>query len=89
MSQFGNPVTLRQFCQAHARDYDHTGIYHVGAGRWVGRCAAGVLLTKVGVPYLTLEEALADLASVGIRRIAIEWDGLVASTRAKDEPKPH
>lgn len=89
MPKYDDPITIHQFCQAHARDYDSTGLYHVGAGRWVGRCPSGVLLTKNGVPYLTLEEALADLASVGVRRIAIEWDGLPASTRCKDEPKAH
>lgn len=88
MSQFGTSITIHQFCTAHAQDYDRTGIYHVGGGQWVPRCAKGVLLTQNGTPYLALEDALADLASVGIRRIAIEWDGLPASTRGKDELKP-
>ena len=87
MSKYGEAISIHQFCKAHAQDYDHTGIYHIGGGRWVGRCASGVLLTHNGLPYLTLEEALADLASVGIRRIAIEWDGLPASDRSKVELK--
>lgn len=88
MPEFGIPVTIHQFCQAHASEYDRTGLYHVGAGRWVGRCAAGVLLTKNGAPYLTLEEVLSDLASVEIRRIAVEWDGLAATARGSNERKP-
>lgn len=89
MSKYGDAISIHQFCKAHAHDNDRTGLYHVGGGRWIGRCASGVLLTRNGLPYLTLEEALADLASVGVRRIAIEWDGLPASTRGKDEPKAH
>lgn len=84
-TEFGKPISLRQFCKAHADDYLETGIYHIGEGRWLPRCPAGVLLASNGTPYARLDDALADLASIGIRRIAIEWDGLPSSDRAAKE----
>lgn len=81
MSEYGKPLTLRQFVKSLAADYGKTGIFHIG-GRWLVRCADGVLL-KDGAPYTRIEDALADLASGGVRRIAIEWDGFSASNRDK------
>lgn len=81
MSDFGNPISLRPFVNALAANYDAAGIFHVGGGRWIARCAEGVLLSKDGAPYESVEAILKDLATVGVRRIAIEWDGLAASLR--------
>ena len=44
---------------------------------WTPASEAGVLLSKEG--------ALADLAGAGVRRIAIEWDGLPTNDRAATE----
>lgn len=85
MTEFGKPITVHQFVQAF--DPDNAAIHHIGNGRWVPRCSAGVLLIKNVAPYTCVEDALADLASVGIRRIDIEWDGLGESNRANEEPK--
>ena len=87
MTEYGKPISIHQFVQSLNADYSATGIFHVGNGRWVPRCADGVLLIKNVAPYTCVEDALADLASVGIRRIAIEWDGFAASNRAAEEPK--
>lgn len=87
VSEYGKPLTIHQFCKSLAANYEGTTIFHVGNGRWVPRCDAGVLLIKNVAPYTCLEDALADLASVGIRRIPVEWDGFAASKRATEEPK--
>lgn len=85
MSQFGELVSLRQFVKSLAKNYDKTGIFHVGGARWIVRCEAGVLLNKDGESYARIEDVLADLAGAGVRRIAVEWDGLAQSTRAASD----
>lgn len=87
MSEHGKPLTIHQFCKSLSKNYGGTGIYHVGNGQWVPRCDAGVLLAQNVAPYTCLEDALADLASVGIRRIPVEWDGFAASKRNSEEAK--
>jgi len=86
MTEYGNPISVHQFVSSFAKNYEAAGIYHIGHGCWVPRCEDGVLLINDVAPYTCVEDALADLASVGIRRIAIEWDGFAASNRASKEP---
>lgn len=81
MTEYGKPLMIRQFCKSLSANYSGATIFHVGNGRWLPCCDAGVLLVKNEAPYTRLEDALADLASVGIRCISVEWDGLAASKR--------
>ncbi len=87
MTKFGNPISIHQFVKSHADNPKASGIFHIGYGRWVPRCESGALLIKNIAPYTCIEDALADLASVGIRQITVEWDGLAASNRAAEEPR--
>jgi len=75
-------LTLQQFVQAFPDNYDDAGIYHVGDGKWIAKVLHGVLTKPDGVAeYDALDDLLADLAMVGIRKIQIELDGLPASGR--------
>jgi hypothetical protein len=63
-------------------NYDAAGIYYVGGGQWVAKVLHGVLTKPDGVEeYDALDDLLADLAMVGIRKIQIKWDGLPGSGR--------
>lgn len=87
MTKFGKSISIHQFLKSFTTNFKAAGINHVGNGRWVPYCEEGVLLINNIAPYTCVEDALADLASVGIRRIPIESDGLAASNRAVDEPR--
>lgn len=74
-------LTLTQFVKAFPSNYDASAIYHVG-GKWIAKVMHGQLTKPDGSDeYNSLDGLLADLASVGIRKIQIEWDGLPASGR--------
>lgn len=74
-----DPLTLLQFVKAFPSNYDHSAIYHT-RGKWIAKVMQGQLTRPDGTDeYDSLEELLSDLASVGIRKIQIEWDGFPAS----------
>lgn len=75
------PLTLKEFLDVF---FDaptaECGIFHVGSGHWCAKALHGQLTKPDGTDtYDSLPMLLADLASVGIRSIRIEWDGLPAS----------
>lgn len=75
-------LTLKQFVEAFPQNYDVAGVYHVGGGKWIAKVLHGVLTKPDGTEeYDRLDDLLADLAMVGIRKIQIEWDGLPTSGR--------
>lgn len=39
MSEFGISISLRPFVKALAANYSTTGIFHLGGGQWIARCA--------------------------------------------------
>lgn len=85
MSKYGKAISVHEFLKSHSESPASSVVTHVGYGAWVASCVAGVLLIKNVSAYTCVEDVLADLASVGIRRIAIEWDGFGPSDRAKVE----
>lgn len=77
------PLTLTQFLDVYVNPDIKAGIYHVGSGQWCARADHGQLTKPDGTDtYDSLPVLLADLATVGIRCIPIEWDGLPASGRS-------
>lgn len=74
-------LTLKQFVEAFPENYDRSAVYYAD-GKWIARVMHGQLTKPDGTDeYDSVEELLRDLASVGIRKIEIEWDGLPASGR--------
>lgn len=57
---------------------------------WEAHCRAGVLENELGsTGFADLVHLLAVLASVGIRRCPVEWDGLPATVPVATGPVPH
>lgn len=75
------PLTLKQFLDVYVdAEATESGVYHTGGGQWCARALHGQLTKPDGTDtYGHLPDLLADLASVGIRCIRIEWDGLPPS----------
>jgi hypothetical protein len=75
-------LTLQQFVDAFPSNYDSAGIYHVNGGKWVAKVMHGHLTKPDGTEECDcLGDLLADLATVGIRKIQIESDGFPSSGR--------
>ncbi len=64
-------VTLKEFRRVFA--YDREAVIRFGDQGWQASCSAGILVNPGGQNlYLTVEQLLADLATIGVRRILIE-----------------
>lgn len=75
-------LTLNQFVEAFPSNYAESAIFLASGGKWIAKVMHGQLTKPDGSDeYDSLDGLLADLASVGIRKIQIEWDGLPASGR--------
>lgn len=73
MSQ--NPIVdLGAFFECGVNDPEH-GIFHVGNGLFELRCSAGIVETEPGRTVHQLTDLLTFLASKGVRRSPLEWDG--------------
>lgn len=77
-------LTLKEFLDVYIGEpYTESVVYHIGGGEWSARASHGHLTKPDGSDsYSNLPELLADLASVGIRCIRIEWNGLPPSGKS-------
>lgn len=64
-------VTLKEFRRAFA--HDREAVICFGDQGWQASCSAGILVNPDGQNlYLTVEQLLADLATIGVREVLIE-----------------
>jgi hypothetical protein len=67
-------IGIREFMDCGMDDPDH-GIFHAGNGMFELRCSAGLVEIEPGRTVSQLPDILTILASNGIRRLPLEWDG--------------